>query len=104
MLMKRLVNLIQLAVIAAIVYPIYYVWDTGRIDEFCSQIKAGMTLEQVQALADEAHISLKLPDEADSADGQWRIAIESRAAIDQYACVIIGSVDRIANAEIVDPQ
>lgn len=102
--MKPLVTLIQLAIVAAILYPVYYVWDTGRIETFCENIKPGMTLAQLNALADESHISLNSPQERAESSAQWMTSVESKASMDRYACVIIGAVDRVASAHIVDEE
>lgn len=98
--MKPLVTLVQLAIVAAILYPVYYLWDTGRIDNFCELIEPGMSLTELEALADEQNISLNSPGKnQDSA--QWMTSVESRASFDRYACVIIGAVDNVASARIV---
>lgn len=102
--MKPLVTLIQLAIVAAILYPVYYVWDTGRIDTFCESIKPGMTLDELNALADENGISLNSPDGQTGETAQWMTSVELKASIDRYACVIIGAVDRVASAHIVDEE
>lgn len=101
--MKRLVNLIQLAIVIAILYPVYYVWDTGRIDNFCELVEPGMSVTELQQLADEHNISLNGPGD-NTETGQWMISVESRAAIDRYACVIIGAVDRVASAQLIDEK
>ena len=100
--MKRLVNLIQLLIVAAILYPVYYVWDTGRIENFCEQIKPGMSIEALNQLAESSHISLNTPQRETAEGGQWMTSVESKASIDRYACVILGAVDRVASAHIVD--
>lgn len=102
--MKALVTLIQLAIVAAVLYPVYYVWDTGRIETFCEAIKPGMTLAELDALADESNISLNMPQSGDGSSAQWMTSLESRASLDRYACVIIGAVDRVASAHIVDEE
>lgn len=104
MLMKRLVNLVQLAIVAAMLYPVYYLWDTDRIDSFCDMVKPGMSLTELQALADENHIKLNSPDEAAKSKGQWMTSVESKATIDRYACVIMGAADSIATANIIDAE
>lgn len=104
MLMKRLVNLVQLAIVAAMLYPVYYIWDTDRIDNFCDLVKPGMSLTELEALAEENHIDVNIPDEAAKEKGQWMTSVESKAALDRYACVILGAADRIATAEIVETE
>lgn len=102
--MKALVTLLQLLIVAAIIYPVYYVWDTGRIEDFCEKITPGMSVEALNAWADENHISLNSPQNRGDAGGQWMTSVESKASIDRYACVILGAVDRVASAHIVDEE
>mgnify|MGYP000170988700 FL=1 len=97
--MKILVNLIQLAVVLAILYPVYYVWDTGRVEDFCELIEPGISVSELQRLADAQGITLNMP--ADNETGQWMTSVESSASIDRFACVIIGAVDRVASARLV---
>ncbi len=99
--MKRLVNLFQFAIVIAILYPVYYVWDTGRVDNFCELVKPGMSLSELQQLADDNNIKLNAPQDTTKAGGQWMTSVESRAALDRYACVIMGAVERVATAHIV---
>lgn len=100
--MKPLVKLVQLAFVAAILYPVYYVWDTGRIDNFCHDIKPGMSLEELNALAERNHINLNVPQNSSESSAQWMTSVSAKATIDRYACVIIGAVDNVASARIVD--
>jgi hypothetical protein len=99
--MKRLVNLVQVAIVLAILYPVYYVWDTSRIDKFCGLIEAGMSVARLQQIADDHNITLNTP-AGRGETGQWMTSVDSRAAIDRYACVIIGAVDTVASARIID--
>mgnify|MGYP000362661074 CR=1 FL=1 len=97
--MKILVNLIQLGVVLAILYPVYYVWDTGRVEDFCELIEPGISVSELQLLADEQSVTLNMP--TDNETGQWMTSVESSASIDRFACVIIGAVDSVATARLV---
>jgi uncharacterized protein YxeA len=99
--MKRLVNLVQLLIVLAILYPVYYVWDTSRIDKFCGLIKAGMTVAELEQIADDLNISLNTP-AGKGETGQWMTSVDATASTDRYACVIIGAVDTVASARIID--
>ncbi len=35
---------------------------------------------------------------------QWMTSVESKASLDRYACVVIGAVDRVASAHLVDEE
>lgn len=97
--MKILVNLTQVVIVLAILYPVYYVWDTGRIEDFCELIEPGISVSELQQLADDQGITLNIP--AENGTGQWMTSVESSASIDRFACVVIGAVDRIASARLV---
>ncbi|MTI63968.1 hypothetical protein [Methylophaga sp.] len=97
--MKILVNLFQVVIVLAILYPVFYVWDTGRIEDFCELIEPGISVSDLQQLADEQGITLNIP--ADNDTGQWMTSVESTASIDRFACVVIGAVDRVASARLV---
>jgi hypothetical protein len=102
--MKILVNLFQLAVVAAILYPVYYVWDTGRVEHFCQEIKVGMSVEELNKIADEKNITLNVPEALGAQGGQWMTAAESNTFFDDKACIIKGAVDKIASVKLVDIQ
>ena len=97
--MKRLVNLVQLLIVVALLYPVYYVWDTSRIEHFCHLIEPGMSVKELMILAENEGISLNMSPDGET--GQWMTSIDSRASIEGFACVIIGAVDKVANAKIV---
>lgn len=101
--MKYLVKLFQLAIVLAILYPVYYVWDTDRIDNFCEWIKPGMSLVELKALADEHNVTLNIPDELQRA-GQWITSVESTASFSGYACVVKGAGNRVAVAKVVKTE
>lgn len=97
--MKILVNLFQVAIVLAILYPVYYVWDTGRVEDFCELIEPGISVSALQQLGEEQGITLNIPSHNDT--GQWMTSVESSASIDRFACVVMGDVDRVASARLV---
>lgn len=101
--MKYLVKVFQLAIVLAILYPVFYVWDTDRVDNFCESVKTGMSLVELEKLAEEHHVTLNSPDEFQRA-GQWITSVESTASIDGYACVIKGASNRVAVAQIIKSE
>ncbi len=101
--MKYLVKLVQMVIVLAILYPVYYVWDTDRIDNFCEWVKSGMSLAELEALADEHDVTLNSPDELQRS-GMWITTVESTASFDDYACVIKGSGNRVAKAQIIKTE
>ena len=69
--MKLLVNLIQILVIGVIIYPIFYIWETEHIDNFCREIKPGMTDVRLMEVADEYHLKLSGLEEGYVEKGHW---------------------------------
>ncbi|MCX4188241.1 hypothetical protein [Methylophaga sp. OBS4] len=99
--MKRLVNLIQLAIVVAILYPLFYVWDTDRVDNFCKLVKPGMSQDELVALADDNGMNLIGPNPINLSGGRWIASVPSRASFAGYACVIKGAADTVATAKII---
>lgn len=97
--MKVLVRLFELAVILLIAYPVFYLWDTDRVDRFCAETTPLMSQAELLQRAKQQGMKLRGPEPL--AGAQWRIRIESRASFAGYACVIRGAGDTVAHAEIV---
>ncbi|EEF78624.1 hypothetical protein LP43_2062 [Methylophaga thiooxydans] len=102
--MKYLVKLVQLGIVLVILYPIYYVWDTDRIDNFCEGIKPAMSVEALNALAERHGLTLNAPEDLTSAGGLWITSVESHASFSGYACVIKGAANRVAVAQVIKTE
>ncbi|MCX4191478.1 hypothetical protein [Methylophaga sp. OBS1] len=100
--MKGLVGLVQILIVIALLYPVYYIWDTSRVEAFCNLIKPGMSTKELQRLAETKHISLHIPNSNET--GQWMTSVDSSASIDRFACVISGAVDKIASARLLEEE
>ena len=59
--MKLLVWAIQLLVIAAIIYPIFYLWDINNVGQFCRKVEKGTLKSELIALADKNMIKITAP-------------------------------------------
>jgi len=101
--MKYLVKLFQLAIVIVILYPIYYLWDTDRVDNFCDLIEPGMTVSELHALARNKKVELNTTTDLhpDRGGGQWMTSVDAEASFDGYTCVIIGAADSVAKAQII---
>jgi hypothetical protein len=99
--MKVLVNFIQLMLVAAILYPVYYVWDTGRVENFCELIEKGMTVDTLNKIASDNNITLNSPGALGQHGGQWMTSVQTDTFFDDKACVIKGAVDKVANVELI---
>lgn len=102
--MKYLVKLFQLAIVLAILYPIYYIWDTDRIDHFCESIEPGMSVEALNTLAERHGMSLNTPTDLTSEGGLWITSVDSYASFSGYACVIKGAANRVAVAQVIKTE
>lgn len=104
--MKYLVKLFQLAIVIVILYPVYYVWDTDRVDNFCNLIEPGMTVAELKALAKNKKVALNTAHDShpDRGTGQWMTSVDAEASFDGYTCVIIGAANSVANAQIIKAE
>ena len=98
--MKRLVNIVQLMIVLVMFYPVYYMWDTGRVDDICAQIKPGMAKAQFMQLVDDFSVKLIGPQDVSIAGGEWHAAVVARASFSGYACEVKGIGNLVAKAEI----
>lgn len=104
--MKYVVKLFQLAIVIAILYPVYYVWDTDRVDNFCDLVETGMTVAELQTLAKNKKVALNTTHDLhpDRGSGQWMTSVDADASFDGYTCVIIGAADSVAKAQIIKAE
>ncbi|RKZ79258.1 MAG: hypothetical protein DRQ35_04555 [Gammaproteobacteria bacterium] len=100
--MKMFVNLIQLAVVAAIIYPIFYLWNTDKIEQFCKVIEPGMTKQAFIQLADDSSIKMLGPTDDDVAGGKWQATIVAYSPYTKYSCKVKGTGNSVAVATIID--
>lgn len=100
--MKMIVNLIQLAVIAAIIYPIFYLWDTDKIEQFCKVVEPGMTKQEFIQLADDSSVKMLGPTDGAVAGGKWQATIVAYSPYTIYSCKVKGVGNSVAVATIVE--
>lgn len=98
--MKQFVNLIQLAIIAAIVFPMYYVWDTGKIDTICEEIQPGLTKVRLLELVDDYGVSIEGPHDQDIAGGKWHARLIDSTPFIEHSCSIKGVGNTVATAKL----
>lgn len=99
--MKRVVNIFELLIVLAIIYPIYYIWQTDKVEEFCGQVASGMTVDELSALAKEQHVTLSGPTSIDPLGAQWRYMVSANIFISDFFCEIKGAGKTVAIAELV---
>jgi hypothetical protein len=102
--MKQLVNSLQYLVILVIVYPIYYVWETDKVTNFCEQVEGGMSKEQFVRLSEQANVHLKGPADDSLTGGQWRASVAPGMFISSDECVIKGAGNTVATARLYETK
>ena len=100
--MKQLVNVIQLAIIAAIILPILYVVDTDKVDKFCQKIKPGMTQQRYLEIIEQEQVKLGNLIKDEELGGKWQATVVTRLPLTDYTCVTKGVSNIVATTELVD--
>lgn len=91
------VNLVQLMLVAGMVYPVYAMWNNEQLSDFCVELKSNMTKQQLLKLADQKNIRLNL-DNVD--DLKWYATASTPASFSDYSCQIKGMGNRVASAKM----
>ncbi|OUR63837.1 hypothetical protein A9Q79_08770 [Methylophaga sp. 42_25_T18] len=102
--MKSLVNSIQYLVVLVLIYPIYYVWQTDKVTDFCELIDAGMTKQRMIQLGEQASIKMIGPDDISLEGGKWVATVEPGAFISSDICVIKGAGNKVATARLFETE
>jgi len=100
--MKYLVNVIQLAIVAAIILPVLYLFDSDKVDKFCQKIEPGMTQLRFFEIAEEEQVKLSNLTGNEVLDGEWQATVTTRLPLTDYTCLTKGVGNIVATAEIVD--
>lgn len=95
--MKMFVNLVQIILIAGMVYPVYAMWNNEQLNNFCGELKSNMTKQYVLDLAYEKNIRLNL---SNVDDLKWHATASTPASFSDYSCLIKGLGDRVASAKM----
>lgn len=98
--MKFIVNLMQLLIIAALIYPFFYLWETDKIETLCDEFAIGMSAEDIIAKADEAFLRWHEKPLADT--DNWHLQIVSRASFAGFICDIKGKGKKMSSARIIE--
>ncbi len=97
--MKFFVNIMQLLIIAALIYPFFYLWETDKIETLCDELEIGMPAEEIITKADESF--LKWQQNQQSEADKWQLQIISRASFAGYICDIKGKGKKMSSARII---
>ena len=99
--MKMLVKLLQFLIVLVMIYPLYYVWETDKINSACQQIKPGMSYSNTLVLLKRFGLDFSQMNGDDAQGEKWQGLVESHASFAGYACEIRGSGDQIAKVKMV---
>lgn len=98
---QTLVKLLQFLIVLVMIYPLYYVWETDKINSACQHIKPGMSYSNTLVLLKRFGLDFSRMN-GDYAQGEkWQGLVESHASFAGYACEIRGSGDQIAKVRMV---
>ena len=100
--MKQLVNSLQYLVVLIILYPIYYVWQTDKVTDFCEQIGSGMLKQQMVQLAEQENVKLSGPNDISLEGGKWVATVKPGALISAEECIIKGAGSTVATAQLFE--
>jgi len=98
--MKLLVGAVQLLIISAIIYPMFYVWDTTQVEQFCDVVETGMSKQELIQLADTNLVKITSPSD-DGSSGKWRSSVVTYSPFSSYSCEVVGLGDRVSSAWII---
>lgn len=101
--MKQLVNSLQYLVVLIIIYPIYYVWQTNKVTDFCEQVETGMSKAELVQLSKRVDVTMKGPDDISLAGGKWEAVVSPGRFISAEECVIKGAGKTVATARLYEP-
>jgi len=97
--MKLLVDAIQMFVIAALVYPMFYLWDINKVDRFCNQIEKGTTKQEF--LQHAALQSVKIIEPTDDGIlGKWNSSAVTWSPFTNHSCEVRGFGSAVFDAWI----
>ncbi len=98
--MKLIVNLMQLLIIAVLIYPFFYLWETDKIEKLCDELAIGTPAEEIIAKADQYF--LKWYEKPVSDTEKWHLQIISRASFAGLTCDIKGMGKKMSSAHIIE--
>ncbi|NOQ81293.1 MAG: hypothetical protein GQ548_02045 [Methylophaga sp.] len=98
--MKFLVDAVQMLVVTALIYPMFYIWDTTQVDQFCSVVESGMSKQEFIQLVDDKSVKIIDPMNEVSS-GKWHSSIVARSPFTNYSCEIVGLGNIVSRAWIL---
>lgn len=88
-------------VVFAIFYPVYYFWDTGKVEQFCTALEPGMTRQQLIDKAEEKSVQLIGP--VDSLrDATWHARVAAFSGFSDYYCEVKGIANKVVSIQDIE--
>jgi hypothetical protein len=100
--MKRFVDLIQFLIIAVILSPVYFFWQSEKVEQFCNGLETTMSLTVIQQLAEEHGFEVVGLEAANVDFGKWQASIESKWPLVSDYCLIKGLGDTVGKIKYID--
>lgn len=100
--MKFLVNLIQVVIVVAIIFPIFHIWDTDKVVQLCRNTHAGMSKRAFIELAHNSGAKITGPNDDDLTGGQWTAIASSHSPLAKEFCEIKGTSNTVATANMIE--
>jgi hypothetical protein len=100
--MKSLVNLIQVLIVVALIFPIFHVWDTDKVTQLCRNTKSGMSKSEFIDLARNSGAKIFGPEDDSMSGGKWHASGRSHSPFAKEYCLVIGTSNTVAKAELVE--
>ena len=97
--MKFFVNIMQLLIIAALIYPFFYLWETDKIETLCDELEVGMSAEEIISKADQFFLKWQKNQQPEA--GKWQLQLISRASFAGFICDIKGKGKKMSSARVM---
>ncbi len=97
--MKVLVDAIQMLVVVALIYPMFYLWDKNNVNQFCSELEVGISKQVFLQIADDKIIKIVNADKVGDV-GKWNSSIVTWSPFTNYSCEVKGFGGLVSRAWI----
>jgi len=100
--MKFLVNVFQVLIVVAIIYPIFHIWDTDKVSQLCRNTKSGMSKIAFIELAHNSGAKITGPTDDSLSSGKWTAIASSHSPLAKEYCEIKGTSNTVAYAQMME--
>lgn len=100
--MNRLVDVFHILLISLALSPVYFIWQSNRVNEFCSHVESGMTVNTLNELADRAGLKVVGLANANTNFGKWQASVVTKLPFSDDECRVKGLGSNVARAKFID--